>query len=64
MDKRIEEVEKCQDGELDTLMVHLRRGYCLNDPGCHTFGADDRREVRATMRSVKECRCPECRDNR
>jgi DNA-binding LacI/PurR family transcriptional regulator len=56
-DKRIEEVEPVNGG---TLMVHLARGYCLNDEGCHTFGADDRREVRSTMRAVKACGCSEC----
>ncbi len=60
MDKRIEEIEKCQDYERDTLMIHLVKGYCINDQGCHTFGVDDRRELRATMRQVKPCRCGEC----
>lgn len=61
MDRRIEEVEPVDGGYL---MVHLARGYCINDPGCHTFGADDRREVRATMRAVRPCQCDECKDNR
>lgn len=61
MDKRIEEVEKCQDFEKDTLMVHLRYGWRHGDEGCHTFGADNMREVRTTMKHVQPCRCSECR---
>jgi len=61
MDKRIDEIEKCQDGELETLMVHLAAGHCLNDQGCHTFGADDRREVKETMKRVQPCGCAECK---
>lgn len=56
VDKRIDEIEAVEGG---TLMVHLR-GHYLNDPGCHTFGADDRAEVRRTMKSVKKCSCQEC----
>jgi hypothetical protein len=61
MDRRIDEIEKCQDGNRDTLMVHLKYGFCLFDQGCHTFGADDRREVKATMKMVKACTCGECK---
>ena len=59
MDRRIEEVEPVDGGYL---MVHLAQGYCINDHGCHTFGADDRRDVRSTMRMVKRCQCAECND--
>lgn len=55
---RIDEIEPVEGGYL---MIHLKYGWCLNDQGCHTFGADDRREVRATMKRVKPCACPECR---
>jgi hypothetical protein len=56
-DKRIDEIEPVEGG---TLMVHLATGYCLNDQGNHTFGADDRAEVRSTMTRVKRCNCREC----
>lgn len=59
MDKRIDKIEPVEGGYL---MVHLKHGYCLNDQGCHTFGADSRREVNATMKRVKACRCAECKD--
>ena len=57
MDRRIDEIEPVDGG---FLIVHLKSGYCLNDQGCHTFGADDSREVRATMKRVKPCLCSEC----
>jgi hypothetical protein len=66
MDKRIEEIEKCQDFDLDTLMVHLHYGWCYQDQGCHTFGEDTMKDVRATMKSifVKPCNCMECRERK
>lgn len=58
MDKRIDEIERVNGGYL---MVHLKGGYRLNDDGCHTFGADDSREVKATMRVVQPCCCDDCK---
>lgn len=58
MDKRIDEIEPVEGGYL---MVHLKDGWCLNDQGCHTFGEDNRRAVKATMKRVKPCQCDECR---
>jgi hypothetical protein len=58
MDKRIDEIEPVEGG---FLMVHLKYGYYLNDPGTHTFGADNKREVRSTMKMVKPCGCSECK---
>jgi hypothetical protein len=59
MDKRIDEIEPVEGGYL---MVHLKYGFYYNDPGCHTFGADNMREVRATMKHVEPCTCAECRE--
>ena len=57
MDKRIDDIEQVEGG---FLMVHLRDGFCLNDQGTHTFGADDQREVKLTMKRVRPCQCAEC----
>ena len=62
MDQRIDEIEKCNDGDYVSLMVHMHYGTCVKgDQGCHTFGADTLREVKRMMkRGVEPCHCKEC----
>ena len=57
MDRRIDEIEPVNGGYF---MVHLSPGYCLNDMGTHTFGADTKAEIRTTMKHVKLCQCSDC----
>lgn len=55
-DKRIDEIER----DNETYIVHLARGSCLNDQGCHTFGEDTLNDIKKTMLHVKPCYCSEC----
>ena len=46
-------------------VVTMRSGWAIAPAvapavGCHVFGEDTLREVRATMRRVKPCQCKEC----
>lgn len=59
IDHRISEIENIQSLTGTSFMVHLVRGFRMDD--AHTFGAKDRAEIRRTMKRVKRCDCADCR---
>lgn len=61
MDKRIDEIcdERAGGGDF---FVYLKPGYSLSNPPQHCFGAEDRKEIRETMRLVVSCQCDECKE--
>lgn len=57
-DKRVDEVESDGDGGY---FIWLRRGLCaLGDDGCHCFSEATVRDVLATLRWTRACRCEDC----
>lgn len=58
-DMRIEAIEVVSSLSGKSFMVHLARGFRLDD--AHTFGADSKAEIAETMKRVKPCQCSECR---
>lgn len=58
VDHRIREIENVDSLTGTTFMVHLARGFRLED--AHTFGADSRAAIRRTMKRVRVCACAQC----
>lgn len=59
-DHRIDEIrdERNSGGEF---FVYLKNGYSLSTPPQHCFGAENRSEIRSTLRRVVRCGCDECK---
>jgi hypothetical protein len=59
MDERIDEIvdERNSGGDF---FVYLKPGWSFSIPPQHCFGAENRREIRKTMKRVAQCQCNEC----
>lgn len=43
--------------------VELNWGFCFMEQGCHCFGEDTQKDVRASLRDfVRPCNCTDCKE--
>jgi hypothetical protein len=56
----VESAERECDGNW---WIELKRGWTIDQAGCHCFGADDTAEAISSLSLVVPCQCKLCKDD-